>query len=91
MTKSEGFNFYWQEINSPLGEGKYKLERFHNGVHLWVGGAMKAVGTSPYDPVFYLHHAYIDYLWEKWRKIQEDCGNDPETDYVDDSVIPNRK
>lgn len=24
--------------------------------------------TSPNDPVFFLHHCYIDLLWEKWRK-----------------------
>lgn len=24
--------------------------------------------TSPNDPVFFLHHCYIDRLWEKWRK-----------------------
>ena len=26
-----------------------------------------AKATSPNDPVFFLHHAYIDYLWEKWK------------------------
>ena len=24
--------------------------------------------TSPNDPVFFLHHCYIDLLWEKWKK-----------------------
>ena len=24
--------------------------------------------TSPNDPVFFLHHCYIDLLWEQWRK-----------------------
>ena len=26
-----------------------------------------ADATSPNDPVFFLHHCYIDLLWEKWR------------------------
>lgn len=34
------------------------------------------------DPVFYMHHAFIDYQWEKFRKRQEvDCGIDPSFDY----------
>ncbi len=38
----------------------------HNPVHRWIGGNM-ADATSPNDPVFFLHHCYIDYLWEKWK------------------------
>jgi len=38
----------------------------HNPVHNWVGGNM-AEATSPNDPVFFLHHAYIDCLWERWK------------------------
>ena len=38
----------------------------HNPVHNWVGGNM-AEATSPNDPVFFLHHAYIDYLWDRWK------------------------
>jgi len=39
----------------------------HNPVHNWIGGNM-AGATSPNDPVFFLHHCYIDLLWERWRK-----------------------
>ena len=38
----------------------------HNRVHQWVGGSM-GPGTSPNDPVFFLHHCNIDRLWEVWR------------------------
>jgi hypothetical protein len=24
-------------------------------------------GLAPYDPFFYLHHAYIDLLWQQWQ------------------------
>lgn len=34
------------------------------------------------DPVFYMHHAFIDYQWEKFREHQvSDCDIDPEFDY----------
>ncbi|MEW1695313.1 MULTISPECIES: tyrosinase family protein [unclassified Streptomyces] len=38
----------------------------HNRVHVWVGGQM-GTGVSPNDPVFWLHHAFIDKLWADWQ------------------------
>jgi hypothetical protein len=39
----------------------------HNRVHVWVGGSM-APGTSPDDPVFFLHHCNIDRIWALWQQ-----------------------
>ncbi len=39
----------------------------HNRVHVWVGGQM-ATGMSPNDPVFWLHHCFVDKLWSEWQK-----------------------
>lgn len=39
----------------------------HNRAHLWVGGVM-ASSVSPNDPAFFLMHAYVDKLWEDWRR-----------------------
>src|SRR6266571_1110573 len=36
-------------------------------VHSAVGGDMET-GSSPSDPLFWLHHANIDRLWAKWQK-----------------------
>ncbi|MFJ5263795.1 tyrosinase family protein [Streptomyces sp. NPDC088387] len=41
--------------------------RNHNRVHRWVGGAMVG-GASVNDPVFWMHHAYIDLLWSRWQQ-----------------------
>ena len=38
----------------------------HNRVHMWVAGSM-APGTSPNDPVFFLHHCNVDRLWALWQ------------------------
>ena len=38
----------------------------HNGPHNWVGGVMVSF-ASPGDPVFYLHHCWIDMLWARWQ------------------------
>lgn len=39
----------------------------HNQVHAFVGGDMMA-GTSPNDPVFYLHHCQVDRIWAIWQR-----------------------
>jgi tyrosinase len=44
-----------------------RLEQVHNGVHVWVGGAMSQVPTAGYDPVFMAHHSTIDRLWYLWQ------------------------
>ncbi|WP_331234027.1 tyrosinase family protein [Natronorarus salvus] len=40
---------------------------FHNLVHIWVGGSMSD-HTSPNDPVFFLHHCFVDKLWAQWQR-----------------------
>jgi tyrosinase len=58
---------------APYWPGPSCFERvsegsLHNPVHNWVGGNM-ADATSPNDPVFFLHHANLDYLWEQWKVL----------------------
>jgi tyrosinase len=57
---------------TPYSPGTNSWEKtceggLHNPVHRWIGGNM-GDATSPNDPVFFLHHCYIDLLWENWRK-----------------------
>ena len=47
----------------------------HNAVHNAVGGDM-ASGSSPSDPLFWLHHANIDRIWAVWQK-QHPKGKPP--------------
>jgi tyrosinase len=59
-----------------------KLEGFlggtqlHNLVHEWVGGSMRP-RTSPNDPVFFLHHCFVDKLWAEWQAKFPDEGYRP--------------
>lgn len=50
----------------------------HGSVHIWVAGGrqnppsfgwMAAFTTAGRDPVFWLHHANIDRLWESWLNL----------------------
>ncbi|GAA4890632.1 tyrosinase family protein [Streptomyces coeruleoprunus] len=64
----------------------------HNRVHVWVGGQM-GTGVSPNDPVFWLHHAFIDKLWADWqarhpRSTYLPTGNTPNVVDLNDTMRP---
>ncbi|KAI0412429.1 Di-copper centre-containing protein [Xylaria grammica] len=42
----------------------------HSAGHGGVNGVMVNVKLSPGDPVFYLHHGYIDKLWWDWEALK---------------------
>ncbi|PAV83803.1 hypothetical protein WR25_17640 isoform C [Diploscapter pachys] len=44
------------------------LEFVHGQSHLFIGGDMGDTPTSSNDPIFFLHHAFVDYVWEMWRE-----------------------
>lgn len=50
----------------------------HSPVHVWVAGQMLG-GSSPNDPVFWLHHCYIDKLWSDWQQSNPNAGYLPDT------------
>jgi tyrosinase len=50
------YDAFWPELETVI----------HNPPHRWVGGVM-ARAASPGDPVFYLHHCWIDLLWTRWQ------------------------
>ncbi|HEV7778857.1 MAG TPA: tyrosinase family protein [Luteibacter sp.] len=45
----------------------------HDSVHSDIGGFMRTM-LSPVDPLFYLHHANVDRLWEAWMALQGEEG-----------------
>lgn len=59
----------------------FSLEGHHNGPHNWVGGHLPLPWVAAYDPVFFMHHAYVDAVWEVFRAQQIQNGIDPEQDY----------
>ena len=41
----------------------------HNWVHVDIAGLMESPATAGQDPIFWLHHANIDRLWEVWLAL----------------------
>ncbi|MBB1253740.1 tyrosinase family protein [Streptomyces sp. OF3] len=71
----------------------YSGPGLHNQVHRWVGADM-TLASSPNDPVFYLHHANVDRLWEAWMnrngRVYLPSANEPETmlgGRIDDALM----
>jgi len=67
-------------INEFIAMSNYIERDLHNFFHGAVGGwgpngnGGWAVGhmsgfLSPYDPMFFMHHGFIDFLWSQWQKV----------------------
>uniref|UniRef100_A0A1I7VUI1 Tyrosinase_Cu-bd domain-containing protein n=1 Tax=Loa loa TaxID=7209 RepID=A0A1I7VUI1_LOALO len=61
------------------------LEYYHASVHIWVGGDMKPPLTSANDPVFFLHHSFVDYIFENWRRMHQN-RMERERDYPEEII-----
>jgi tyrosinase-like protein len=57
---------------------------YHIEVHNQLGGAMGTMGRANRDPVFWLHHNYIDRIWSNWieEHWSETPGQNGQTDYL---------
>jgi Common central domain of tyrosinase len=55
-------------LNSSYTSFTYSLEtQAHNGVHNWCNGTVSSPPTASQDPIFWLLHANIDRIWDKWQ------------------------
>jgi N-acetylneuraminic acid mutarotase len=50
----------------------------HFLTHLALGGDMAEFSTVGGDPLFYLHHANIDRIWESWNRLGNENPTDPQ-------------
>ncbi|WP_300664485.1 tyrosinase family protein [Fluviicola sp.] len=54
----------------------------HNKIHMDINGAMGDPDTAGLDPIFWLHHANIDRLWQVWLNLVGH-SNPTESDWLD--------
>ena len=67
-------------INSPTGNIGFNPRMDQNPhffTHFALGGDMAEFSTVGGDPMFYIHHANIDRLWESWNRLGNTNPTDP--------------
>jgi hypothetical protein len=65
-----------QAVNTPSYGPSVSAQGFsvdlefnlHGTVHDWVGGSMMMLETSASDPIFFMHHCYVDLIFEEWLR-----------------------
>ena len=66
-----------------------KMIEPHNWLHIMVGCDMVVDGTASYDPLFFLHHSYVDYQWAYWQELQRHRpSDDPFIDEFNKPIPP---
>ncbi|KAI9168303.1 hypothetical protein H9P43_007675 [Blastocladiella emersonii ATCC 22665] len=51
----------------------------HNQYHMLIGGHMGDPNISPADPIFWLHHNFVDLLWAAWQAVRPQNAEDLST------------
>lgn len=51
------------------------IELLHNRIHGSLGGDMGTM-RSPNDPIFFMHHAFVDKMWDYWQASNPDIAED---------------
>ncbi|TMS37557.1 hypothetical protein L596_004462 [Steinernema carpocapsae] len=59
------------------------IEYSHDYVHYYINGDMFTKYGSSNDPIFFMHHAFIDLVWEEWRQKRQ-TRTQRENDYPTD-------
>ena len=69
--------FYIDSANGSLGFEPRLDQNPHFFTHFALGGDMAEFSTVGADPIFYLHHANMDRLWESWNRLGNKNPTDP--------------
>ena len=84
------------QLNTLLGEPAFdnfqstlEVVPFHNRLHNLVGGTM-ATSASPADPIFWLHHAFIDKIWADWQVLHPGVNPSSPSEVLQPSAIMTR-
>jgi len=69
--------FYIDSPSGSLGFNPRIDQNPHFFTHVALGGDMSEFSTVGADPIFYLHHANIDRIWESWNRLGNKNPTDP--------------
>ncbi|PRW59760.1 tyrosinase superfamily [Chlorella sorokiniana] len=69
-----------EEAQAQRCNGQASLEAVHDFFHETVGGWMPHVPHASFDPIFWLHHAFVDKLFALWQLENPTVGLSPQLD-----------
>jgi hypothetical protein len=59
------------------------LSENHNFIHNWLECSMGPIGTAAYDPIFWLHHSYVDKVFADWQSYDRGVTRLSSNTYLD--------
>nr|AGX25262.1 mega-hemocyanin [Melanoides tuberculata] len=80
VTKNGANHVLFDEVMLALEQEDYcdfeiQFEVTHNAMHYVVGGhqlhSLASLHYSSYDPIFFLHHSFVDKIWVVWQELQK--------------------
>ncbi|XP_076876213.1 tyrosinase-like [Brachyhypopomus gauderio] len=79
VTANMSFRNTLEGFGDPqTGLGSSPKMGMHASVHVFMNGSMSSVQGSANDPIFILHHAFVDSIYEQWlRRHQPDRSHYP--------------
>jgi tyrosinase len=67
--------FYKGMTTAPKTVSSVFRHGLHSGGHSGIGGEMQNPWSSTNDPIFFMHHAGIDWIWSVWQSLSEENAN----------------
>lgn len=64
-----------QKAQRKKGELEFQPHDFIHGDY--IGGLNESTKTAARDPLFWAHHAFMDYLWAQWQQAHPGAAYDP--------------
>ncbi|PPQ63635.1 hypothetical protein CVT24_004388 [Panaeolus cyanescens] len=66
------FESFRREIEGPRNTNSASVLNLStrdddDDAHIYVGREQNSFGFSPLDPLFYLHHTFVDLIWNEWE------------------------
>lgn len=80
ITSRRGFRNKLEGFEIP-NDSRHLNASMHNLVHRYLNGTMSLVPTAANDPIFMLHHSFIDKLLERWLQ-DHSTASYPDSDEV---------
>ncbi|XP_076453372.1 hemocyanin 2-like [Babylonia areolata] len=83
LSKDGKHSVLFDEVLLTLEQTDYcdfevQFEVTHNAIHYLVGGRQKyslsSLDYSSYDPIFFVHHSFMDKVWAVWQELQKRRG-----------------